>query len=564
MIKPFKVILAIVILLILCTSLSASVEVERVSSSGVPRAWKYYDSAGNVTRIDLFPDAAITDYGNAATEGSIAWAAATLTAKGVIHLNPGNYVLTTGVVLGAGQVLQGEGVDSTKISANGANAAVNVITLGANYASVEKLWIYMPAAFSGSAIRAYMETDGPATGFIKDIYITGAGTAGTGWGIDIENAYQMSISNIKMTVNSNGLQFAETKDNSNVGDSLIENIDITLSSAGTVGMKFLGSIAGPKTTNNILVNRFELVGTGGATDWQVGVWVQNASRLTFLHGDIERINYGVLELAEVGSGGPTVNNQNVFNYINFIPAAAQTEALSYVRGAPLQAQHDTASATFVIRSGWVTPLGLADGTVLTISADNLSTYSRTIDTGGIAADTPGAGLTTITTTANLNVTLPTTVHPFMSIGASLPISTKIFGGYNFSPIAKGHGASLPVTFPEVNNSITGATLNADAVSRTVINSYGRGGAVTTTLPVAAAGYSMIIIVGTQHNSAWKIQRGGSDAIYWDADGTLTAGKTYFQETNQAVGSRVSCSTFQTGATSYSWLCGKVSGTWVTD
>jgi len=562
--KKLKFVILTIIVVLLLSSVAQAIEIERIVSSGVCRAWKYYDSAGNVVRIDLHADAAITDYGNAATTGSIAWALATLTAKGTVHLNPGNYVLTTGVTVGGGKVLQGAGVDSTKISANTADAATNVITLGDDYAGVEKLWIYMPAAFSGSAVRTYMLVDGPKKTTIRDIYITDAGTAGTGWGIDIGNAYQGEISNIKMSIHANGLQFAETKDNSNVGDCLIENIDISLSSAGKVGMKFLGSVTGPKTTNNILINRFEITGTGGATDWQVGVWVQNASRLTFLHGDIESINYGVLELAEVGSGGPTVNNQNVFNFIHFIPAAVQTEALSYVRGAPLQAQHNTATATFVIRSGWVTPLGLAEGKALTISADNLSTYSRTIASGGIEEDTPSAGLTTITTTANLNMTLPTTKHPFMSIGTALPIATKIFGGYNFIPIAKGFGSSLPVTFPEINNSITGTTLNADAVSRTVINSYGRSGAVTTTLPLAAAGYSFIIVVGTQHDSAWKIQRSEPNTIYWDADGTITAGKTYFQETNQSIGSRVSCSTFQTGASAYSWLCYKVSGTWVTD
>jgi hypothetical protein len=113
-------------------------------------------------------------------------------------------------------------------------------------------------------------------------------------------------------------------------------------------------------------------------------------------------------------------------------------------------------------------------------------------------------------------------------------------------------------------SANASTLLAANVSRTLINSYGRGEAQTVTLPAAAAGYTFIALVGTQHNSAWKIQRAGSDTITWSSGGTDTTGKTYFQETNQAVGSRVTCITYKTGASAYTWLCGSVTGTWVTD
>jgi len=109
-----------------------------------------------------------------------------------------------------------------------------------------------------------------------------------------------------------------------------------------------------------------------------------------------------------------------------------------------------------------------------------------------------------------------------------------------------------------------STLTAAYVKRSIINSYGRGEAQTVTLPAAASGMTFIAMVGTQHNSAWKIQRAGSDTITWSSGGTDTTGKTYFQETNQAVGSRVSCITYKTGASAWTWLCGSVTGTWVTD
>ncbi len=123
------------------------------------------------------------------------------------------------------------------------------------------------------------------------------------------------------------------------------------------------------------------------------------------------------------------------------------------------------------------------------------------------------------------------------------------------------GAAAPYAYCTSANA---STLTATQTSRTVINSYGRGEAQTVTLPAAATGMTFIAMVGTQHNSAWKIQRAGADTITWSAAGTDTVGKTYFQETNQAVGSRVSCITYQSGAATWSWLCGSVTGTWVTD
>ncbi len=124
-----------------------------------------------------------------------------------------------------------------------------------------------------------------------------------------------------------------------------------------------------------------------------------------------------------------------------------------------------------------------------------------------------------------------------------------------------NGSADPYTYCTSANA---STLTATQTSRTIINSYGRGEAQTVTLPAAATGMTFIAMVGTQHNSAWKIQRAGSDTITWSASGTDTTGKTYFQETNQAVGSRVSCITYKTGEAAWTWLCGSVTGTWVTD
>ncbi len=103
------------------------------------------------------------------------------------------------------------------------------------------------------------------------------------------------------------------------------------------------------------------------------------------------------------------------------------------------------------------------------------------------------------------------------------------------------------------------TFTAAEVSRTIINTYGRDAACDPTLPTAAAGYTFIVVVGTQHNSKFEILKGAS-TLYWEVAGVPTA-VAGFNETNQVVGSRASCASFKTGASAWSWLCGAVSGTW---
>jgi hypothetical protein len=170
---------------------------------------------------------------------------------------------------------------------------------------------------------------------------------------------------------------------------------------------------------------------------------------------------------------------------------------------------------------------------------------------------PGAEGCVLTTSSGAYVC--STTITITSIGAGATIITPAITSKEVYIDCTGSAAPYAYC-----TSSSAATFAAAQVSRTVINSYNRGGAQTDTLPAAAEGYTFIALVGTQHNSAWKIQRAGADTITWSAAGTDTAGKTYFQETNQGVGSRVSCITYKTGASAWSWLCGSVTGTWVTD
>jgi len=96
-----------------------------VSVSGVTRAIKFLDSAGKVGRVVLFYDSAVTNYGNPATVGSIAWAIALLDATrgGKIELGAGIFPVVTRIVVSTQNVtISGLGPSSTMLhQTNGAN-----------------------------------------------------------------------------------------------------------------------------------------------------------------------------------------------------------------------------------------------------------------------------------------------------------------------------------------------------------------------------------------------------------------------------------------------------------
>lgn len=288
------------------------------------------------------------------------------------------------------------------------------------------------ATATGNGIDVY----GANNGRVHNILSEGGNS--NVWALNFDVSNVIDIENIGGRLDCNGLKFElsnPTLHPYNFGDSSIRKLDFTLQSANTIGLKFIGSTTNTNVVNNIKVDQFGIVGTAGATDFQVGVWIENASRLTFDHGDIEVLNYGVVELSGVGASAQS-SQDNSFQRIHFIPDGAQTEAVGYMRGAPLQAQHNTGTASFVIRSGWVLPLGLQAGQTLGISMDDFGRYQRVID--NISADTPSAGLSTVTTTVNLNKTMPLDRVPFLTRGTSFPIRTSIWGSNQL-----GRGIMVP-------------------------------------------------------------------------------------------------------------------------
>jgi hypothetical protein len=240
-----------------------------------------------------------------------------------------------------------------------------------------------------------------------------------------------------------------------------------------------------------------------------------------------------------GIAGVTPANNGIFGYNN-----------SGELGLYTNHSHDDSAAQFYSATA-------SKGTfkmLMTSMGDGIAGTFTPVCTGActLTTESYGAGTyTLVDKTSTQTLTNKTLTSPTLTT----PIITSL------EVLIDCNGEADPYAYCTSANA---STLTATQTSRTIINSYGRGEAQTVTLPAAATGMTFIAMVGTQHNSAWKIQRAGSDTITWSSGGTDTTGKTYFQETNQAVGSRVSCITYKTGASAWTWLCGSVTGTWVTD
>jgi len=296
-----------------------STEIQRIASGGVPRAWKYFDSTGDITRIDLFPDASITDYGDVSTTGTIAWALAQITTSGVVHLYPGTYVATTSISLGETKSITGEGSNSTIIDASTASADINVVSIDGHYAGISGASIKIPSALSGSGIRVYggggVEPYAP---WLKDIYIYNApgASAGTGYAVYVQDSYQFILSQIRVSTYCNGVKIANLNGANNIGDGSVRDVDIALIGNDTYGLYISGASASTKVVNNIEFSRVEITKGGSATG-TTGIYLDNVTRLTFNNIDLENIATGVsfnnTSLSSTGVSRIVWNNLYILN-----------------------------------------------------------------------------------------------------------------------------------------------------------------------------------------------------------------------------------------------------------
>jgi hypothetical protein len=182
--------------------------------------------------------------------------------------------------------------------------------------------------------------------------------------------------------------------------------------------------------------------------------------------------------------------------------------------------------------------------------------------GGLPLVTPALGGTGTSTLFTQGYVI------FAGVAGVYSSSSSLF--YDNANSRLGIGTTVPLSTLEVNgtasmgvnNIVIGssATATAQQVRGTLINNYGQSAEETITLPVAAVGYKFILMVGTASGYPLYLKPASSDVIYLDGTALTTNYKIGLSV--PAVGNYVTCWTFQTGLTAYSWSCTTGSGSWI--
>lgn len=186
----------------------------------------------------------------------------------------------------------------------------------------------------------------------------------------------------------------------------------------------------------------------------------------------------------------------------------------------------------------------SDGRVLTSTAAGVRSWAGTLTVtlGGFTANRA------VVSDASGNLTQAATTNTELGYlsGVTSALQTQL-------------DAKAPKTSTEVDGHATG-NLTAAQVSSTTVYNTGQGAAdVALTLPTAAAGYSLLLTVGTAQSNKWGVRAASSDKIYLiGSDGTIAAGTDngYARLTAAQLGQSFACWTFKTDA--YDWLCKAIS------
>lgn len=103
------------------------------------------------------------------------------------------------------------------------------------------------------------------------------------------------------------------------------------------------------------------------------------------------------------------------------------------------------------------------------------------------------------------------------------------------------------------------TLTVAKMAGTIINNYGQGAANTQTLPAAAEGLNILVVLSTVGN-AFHIDVQATDKVY--LDGVALDDGDKISNATPAIGDSISIVAFQTGASAYDWRAQTIQGTWV--
>lgn len=294
----------------------------------------------------------------------------------------------------------------------------------------------MDSAMTGAGIRA-SRCNGVNFGTFD---ATGGNPTAKNWALHIDSCNQFGVGKLNAEIDCNGVLISiedVTVMPYNFGDGLIENVDVTLLTSSTVGIKMIGSGTTDDTINNVLVNRAEIVGSGTAASTQVGVWFENAQRNTINHLDVELCCVGVMELPRDASN--RICSSNSVMYFHSFPGTSgsptqASEYYPYARGIPWQAPCTTPYSTILVREGWLDfePFASwANGQTTTVIQNDDGSYNRPLAGSG-AISAPSGGLITLTFAATAPTTYrdlaPTTRYPVIAPYSAHAVNTRIYCG----------------------------------------------------------------------------------------------------------------------------------------
>jgi hypothetical protein len=104
------------------------------------------------------------------------------------------------------------------------------------------------------------------------------------------------------------------------------------------------------------------------------------------------------------------------------------------------------------------------------------------------------------------------------------------------------------------------TLSVAECTGSIINNYGQADDVTLTLPAAAEGMNFVVILGTTTAHYLHIDPNSSEVIYFN--GVALTGGYWVGIASCTIGAIITFTSFQSGASAWSWYAAPVYGDWV--
>ncbi|MCB0074621.1 MAG: hypothetical protein KDE20_24315, partial [Caldilineaceae bacterium] len=256
-------------------------------------------------------------------------AAAAITARAKLRLSR-DYSIASAWTLPAGLVVEGSGAGVTTL--RGAASLDDYMVVLGDHCQFGRLRMVIPNTSTKDALRIHKmgATDGDIRGVVvHDLHMTGGNNA-TAYAISMTDSFSVALKNINIRTSMNGVRIANLDSLYNYGNSTVDRVEVSLTTAGRVGWDIYG-LAGTKNYNLMSFNYISAV-TGSGTG-STGIKIQNCGFLTFINADLEGCATSLYVEGSVGGGNGSQCNvfQNMYASGNVIVATG-TFGTTFISG----------------------------------------------------------------------------------------------------------------------------------------------------------------------------------------------------------------------------------------